>query len=215
MWKRYKLEMRFTRRLMAGVPKHPDLIKSWLEARAPSEAAFAAMENPTPLAELAEEVINQVGADATEINKIWCGFKSDDNGLYVDGYHIKSHLKDCANRLQLFIGIKALKAKLADKVAVEEEVCYLGRSEPDGYWEHPIHLKVTPQGPRSALKRNDYVERPTIAMHLMVLDDGVITTKLLEQILTYGSTMGFGAERGLGNGRYSYTLTELPDKPDG
>ena len=213
MWKRYELEMRITRRLMGGVPKHPDVIQAWLEARMPSEAAFAAMEDPTPLPELAEEVVSQVGAVETALNKVWCGFTFDEKGLYVDGYHIKSHLKDCANRLQLYTGIKALKAKVSDKVEVEEDRCYLGRSEPDGYWEHPVHVMTKP-GPRTALKRNDYIERPTITTHLLVLDDGVITTELLETILKFGSTKGFGAERGLGNGRYSFTLTELPaDKP--
>lgn len=201
MWLPYKLEMRLTGRLMAGVPKHPDIIKSWLEARAPTYAPPDAI----PLLELAEQVAEQMEAVATQENKIWCGFKSDEHGLYVDGYHVKAHLKDCANILQGHLGIRALKAKIANHVYVLEERCYLGKDEPDGYWEHPVHI-MTMQGPRSALKRNDYVEAPVLKVQLQVLDDKVITQKLLESILDYGSVHGFGAERGLGNGRYTYAL---------
>lgn len=207
----YNLHLQFLDKLMAGVPKHPDLIASWLEARKPSETAFAKLEDPILIPALAEQVITEVQAEATQENKVWCGFKVDtDRGLYVDGYHVKAHLKDLANILQAHTGIKNLKAKLADRLFILEPCLYLGKTEPDGYWEHPVHV-MTMQGPRSALKRNDYVERVTIDATLAILNDPVIKTPLLETILQLGSVKGFGAERGLGHGRYQFTLVTVPE----
>jgi len=208
MWNRYKVELCFVDKVMGGIPKHPDIIRSWLEARAPSEAAYARLDNPTPLAELAVAVAEEVNAEAVAENKVWSGFKGDSTGLYVDGYHLKSHLKDAANTLQKYQKVTGLKAKLANRVFVQEPKLYLGATEPAGYWEHPVHI-MTMQGPRSALKRNDYVEKAKLSATLLVLDDQVITEHLLWDLLSFGSVRGFGAERGLGHGRYEFTFVAI------
>lgn len=66
---------------------------------------------------------------------------------------------------------------------------------------------MTPQGPRSALKRNDYVLKPTIHATLLVLTkDSFVTEARIRALFEYGSVKGFGAERGLGHGRYTFTL---------
>ena len=208
MWSYYEVELRLTGRLMGGIPKHPDLIKAWLEARKPSEAAFARMENPTPIGTLAEQVAEQVEAEAIEANKVWVGFKHDkEKGLYVDSYHLKSHLKDAASVLRGYADIRNFKAKFSERVFMSDEPIYLSKDKPDGFWEHPVHV-MTLQGPRSALKRNDYVEGVTLQARFRVLADKVITEDTLQQMFEYGSVCGFGAERGLGNGRYTFTLTK-------
>lgn len=210
MWKRYEVKLDFTGRVMAGIPKHPDIIKSWLEARMPTFAPPDAV----PLEELADEVALAVSAVATQENKVWCGFMGDESGIYVPGFHLKAHLKDAANTTKDFQKIKALKSKVADRVFVEEDRLYFqqrGKKHvmtPDGYWEHAVHV-MTMQGPRSALKRNDYVENPVIIAHLRVLEDNVVKESVLRELFTYGSVRGFGSERGLGNGRYEFELKAL------
>jgi len=204
MWKLYKAELDFTGQLMGGIPKNADMIASWLEARAPKIAPPDAI----PLEVLADQIAEEVGASEDEEAKIWTGFKSDENGLYIEGSNLKAHLKDGANILKDMLGIKALKAKLADRVHVTTEKIYLGVEEPNGYWEHAVHV-MTRLGPRSALKRNDYVVKPSLVAEFRVLDDGVIKSETLENIFEFGGTRGFGAERGLGHGRYTYTLTEV------
>lgn len=219
MFNRYELVLNFTGQLMGGIPKHKDVIANWLEARQPSEAAFAKMKaatglpdgidvNITPIPELTEQVIYDMGAVDEKEAKVWCGFKKDETSLFLDGYHVKSHLKDNANILQKFMDAKALKSKLADRLFVLQPKLYLGVMEPTGYWEHPVHI-MTMQGPRSALKRNDYIETPSLSCTLQVLNDGLITGKIIDTILQFGSVKGFGAERGLGHGRYTYKLTEV------
>jgi hypothetical protein len=143
----YTVTMEFTGQLMGGVPKHPDMINSWLSARAPTHAP----PDGTPLPELAVAVQAAVSATENDENKVWTGFKSDDAGiLYVDGYHLKAHLKDLANILKDYLGVKAFKSKVADRLFVKESALYLltegplGEGtvlrEPAGYWEHPVHI---------------------------------------------------------------------------
>ena len=212
IWKLYGVKLQVTNRMMAGIPKNPDLIEAWLVARQPTEAAIARRrdngEEVTPIATLIEEVAEQVDNDDGAEERAWLGFKKDDEGLYIEGSNVKAHLKDCANVLQKILDFKALRSKLADRVYVVEEIVRLGVAEPSGYYEHPVHV-MTRQGPRSALKRNDYVERPLLAFTLRVLADGVIKEDLLRDIFEYGGTHGIGAERGLGYGRYE--LVELSE----
>lgn len=149
MWKRYEVVLQVTNELMAGIPKNPELIEAWLEARKPSEAEFrrrqAGGEEMKPVAELAETVAEEVKGDgsADDEERAWLGFKSDDQGLYIEGSNVKAHLKDCANILQKLLDMKALRSKLADRVYVEDARVYLdGKQEPDGYYEHPVHVKI-------------------------------------------------------------------------
>ena len=225
MWKFYDLKMRFRDRLMGGIPKNPDLIGDWLKARMPSDAAIinrrAAGETISSVETLAKEVEETI--EAVE-ERAWTGFQSDDNGLFVRQDHVKAHLKDCANVLRGLAEVTAFRSKVADRVFPEPPRIYLYSqvapaiginegdvfSEPDGYWEHPVHV-MTPRGKRSALKRTDYVSQPMIRLNLRVLDDKTITEKHLRDILEYGSVHGFGAERSLGNGQYEFTLTAQPE----
>lgn len=215
IWKRYAVELQVTNEFMAGIPKNPELIAAWLEARQPSEAAIARRrengEEITAVADLAKRVAEEVDPTDDAEEKAWLGFKKDSEGfLYIEGSNVKAHLKDCANVLQKLLDFKALRAKLADRVYVENERVHLGADEPTGYYEHPVHV-MTRQGPRSALKRNDYVMRPKLAFVLRVLDDNVIKEGLLRDVFEYGGTHGIGAERGLGYGRYTLEALEELD----
>lgn len=212
VWKRYQVVLQVTNEFMAGIPKNQDIIQTWLESRKPSDAAIAKRvasgEQVTPIPDLVAKIADEVAA-TDEAEKSWLGFKTDDEkGLYIEGSNVKAHLKDCSNILQKLLDMKAIRSKLADRVYVEDERVYLGKSDPDAYYEHPVHV-MTMQGPRSALKRNDYVNAPRLSFVLRVLNDGVITEGLLRTVFEYGGTHGIGAERGLGYGRY--TLEELTE----
>jgi len=174
--------------LMGGTPKNPELIRDWLEAK----------KAPEPEKNAAEI---EAGIDATE-ERSWCGFQSKDGlGLCLRGYHVKAHLKDCANVLKDIVDVKALRSKVADRIYVVEDYIPLGVSEPTAFFEHPVHV-MTRQGPRSALKRSDYVMRPRIVFTTRVLVDKVVTQEMLDQFFEYGGTHGIGSDRGMGFGRY-------------
>lgn len=196
MWKTYEVELRFTTPFASSTPKNPKDIESMLTAQAPSKPP----ENPTPLPELAEQIAEEVGA-TEEVERGYATFKRDENGLYYEARCIRAHIKDCANQLQGLLHIKALKAKVANKVYVEPAKIYLGKKEPDGSETRIIHA-LTMKGPRSSLKTIDYVDKPTLKFRLKVLEDGVIDRDILVSIFEYGGTHGAGQERNQDWGKY-------------
>ena len=214
IWKRYEVELQVTNELMAGIPKNPDLIGAWLESRQPTERQFEQRkkngEQMASIATLTETVAEEVDSTGGEEDKSWRGFKKDDAGLYIEGSNVKAHIKDCANVLQKIVEIRGLRSKVANRVYVEDERVHLGVQEPTDFHEHPVHV-MTRQGPRSALKRNDYVDKPRLCFVLKLLDEPnpEVDEDLLRSIFEYGGTHGIGAERGIGYGRY--TLEKLEE----
>lgn len=210
VWKEWDVELRFTNWLMGGTPKNPELIADWLEVRGvktPKNNPFLGELQPRDMEAEAEEI--KAGIEATE-ERSWCGFQSQNGqGPCLRGYHVKAHMKDCANILKGILDVKALRSKVADRCYVVDDYIPLGVKEPSGYFEHPVHV-MTAQGPRSALKRSDYVDSPTIKFRLRVLADKVVDKALLEHIFEYGGTHGMGSDRGMGFGRYELVgLTEM------
>jgi hypothetical protein len=189
---------------MGGTPKSPELIRDWLEAR----------RAPDP-EKNAEEI--EAGIEASE-DRSWCGFQRQDGvGLCLRGYHVKAHIKDCANILRSLlpkrvkgdgteVGV-AWRSMVADRCYVVEDYIPLGVQEPSGFFEHPVHV-MTRQGPRNALKRTDYVDKPKVEFTLKVLADKAVTEDILRQLFEYGGTHGMGSDRGMGFGRYEIAELE-------
>jgi len=202
MWKKYEVELHFTTQFASSTPKNPKDIEAMLLARAPSKPP----ENPTPLPELAEQVAEEVEA-AEEVERGYATFKRDEKGLYYEARCVRAHIKDCANVLQTWLGIKALKSKVANRVYVEPDKIYLDKSEPDGNETRIVHA-MTMKGPRSSLKTIDFVDKPVLKFTLKVMDDGVIDEKILKAIFEYGSEHGMGQERSQDWGKYEMVRLE-------
>ncbi len=196
MWAKYEVELKFTTPSASSTPKNPKDTVAMLEARMPAKPP----EDALPLPELAEQVAIEVGA-TVEVERGYATFKRDDNGLYYEARCVRAHIKDCANQLQGLLNIKALKAKVANRVYVEPARIYLEKAEPDGNETRIIHA-MTMKGPRSSLKTIDYVDKPTLKFRLKVLDDGVIDEEILKAIFEYGSEHGMGQERSQDWGKY-------------
>jgi len=77
--------------------------------------------------------------------------------------------------------------------------------DPDGCIESAIHV-MTPRGPRSALKRCDYVQQATASFEIWVAG-ATVTTKDLKELLMLGQEVGLGASRSQGYGKF--TLEEF------
>jgi hypothetical protein len=83
---------------------------------------------------------------------------------------------------------------------------YLGVTEPTGYDEGPIHVD-TARGPRSAIKRVDFVDRPTVTFEVWVLSTASgetrhIGEKDLVKMLTFSQENGCGSDRSQGRGKF-------------
>lgn len=208
LWRRFSLVLTIRDRLIGGIPKSPDMIEGWLNAVVKDESRMrqaaaetvAAMTPQAPTVEQMEELSE----------KAWVGFKANKEGLYYEGRCLKAAFKEAANVLRPKLDITALKARVAERLFVEEDILPLGVVQPDGFRETPIHA-MTPQGPIHALKRADYVTAPTLRCTLKLLDeayttktnkDKILPEVVLEALLLYMAENGIGAERSQGAGKF-------------
>jgi len=222
MWKKYEVELQMTGYFAASLPRTREEIEKMLEHRMPAKPP----EDFIPLDELAGEVLEKVNpskgerlgvneeAEEEELKYGWATFPRNEDGLYYEGRCVRGHLKDCANQVKDAIKpeVKALKAKVANKVYVMTDVIPLmvdsiQVKEIVGTVQRFVQV-MTRQGPRSTIKYVDYLEKPVLTFRLNVLDDGIITDDIQNDIFEYGSIHGMGQERSQGWGRYTFTDTE-------
>jgi len=203
MWQTIKARMDFTERLCGSVPQSKEIVNVWLDSRKPKVKS----PDGKSLKEIEEEVLATIEQDE---ERTTLGFQSDDQGFFVRGGTVKAHLKDCANQIKDIMRIKAFRAKIANKLYLREYRVYLLKDgqpvkESDGSFVQTVHV-MTPQGPRTGLKTIHYVERPSLQFVLQLLEDSEVKPETITRIFEYGSVHGYGGERGMGEGRYSYQL---------
>lgn len=206
MFTEYRLNLTIDR-LVGGIPRHPEIVRRWQEARW--------SDNPSAtLDEAVTETVEELGSQALseeQVEGIWTGFAEKDGHLVLEERNVKAMLKESANIVkslpEALVRGKAipLRSKLAERVYVHPKWIDLGVTEPTGTIERPIHV-MTQRGPRTALKRTDYVDDVKLDLTLEVLDDGVITEQRLRLILDHASRNGLGTDRSQGNGTFAYTL---------
>lgn len=219
MWKVYDLKFTFTAPFGASIPRTAKEIMAMLEHRQPSEAVVRARveagETVTPIVEIAERVVAEVGADDEEWQPGWATFKRDDKGIYYEARCVRAHIKDCALQVATVVDVKNFRAKVANKVYVRPECLRLfdaeGKLKVEPQATETRYIQVmTRQGPRSSVKYVDYLEPPTVmSCQLQVLDDGMLGPDLdasLKAIFDYGMIHGMGQERSQQWGQYEYEL---------
>ncbi len=215
MWNRYEVELRMTGYFAASLPRTREEIEKMLLNRIPTKIP----EDFIPLDVLADEVAEKVGTteetEEEEVKYGWATFPWNDDGLYYEGRCVRGHLKDCANQVKDVIKpeVRALKAKVANKVYVMTDIIPLMVNgaqvkEITGTVQRFVQV-MTRQGPRSTIKYVDYLEKPVLTFRLNVLDDGIITSDILNFIFEYGGIHGMGQERSQGWGRYTFTIRKL------
>lgn len=136
------------------------------------------------------------------------------------GGTIKAHIKDCARIISSFNakmkGERSFAVKVLNCLYVGEYwVPILKAGNPtkksDGTFDKAVHV-MTPQGQRNALKRIHFINEPTMAFHLSVMQSpkgDVVNRKDIETLLTYGAVHGYAGERGDGEGRYTFKVEEV------
>ena len=208
MWNKYKVTMRFINRVCGSVPQSKELVPIWLKSRMPKKEP----DNSRSMDEIEKEVLDSI--EESE-EKTTLSFQQNGNGMYVRGGTIKAHLKDCANQIKDAIKpkIKAFRSKVANKVYIDEYVVHLLKDgkpvkESDGAFEQPVHV-MTMQGPRNALKVINFIENVEMTFTLGILHDKEITIDRIREVFEYGSIHGYGGERGMGEGRYGFTIEDM------
>jgi hypothetical protein len=203
----YRITLRTIEKLAGGVPKNPDLIRSWVEA--------STGHKDTKSEELTEAAKEQMIDEVSE--KSWNGFFRDpDKGIYIEARCVKAMFKECASVLRITtqkIGSKQILQHGFEVKSLDGGArLYLGRDQADGYDESPIHV-VTPQGPRTAIKRVDYVENVELTFEVWVLTTHAaekrhVGEEDLKRMLALGQENGLGADRSQGQGKFEVTAFE-------
>jgi len=204
-WDVYRVELEFVREIVGGIPKNPEVIKAWVMSRAKRSG-----KTEEEAKKLVEKISEEVDADV-EAEKTWVTFKKDENGLYLEDRNVKAMFREAFSVLGLFSGKGAIARKqlFQHGFVIKPWRIYFKRNgklirEPDGFHERTIHV-MTMLGPRSALKREDYVKPPvTVEFEVWIVKSrGVITEEHLRDALEVASeAIGLGASRSQGFGRF-------------
>lgn len=229
----YRTQLQFRGKIAGGIPKDPKVIEGWLRAKA---GVTQDEEVRHMMVRTLIELGAELASDETDMDKIikaseemaddvkTNGFKSDENGLYIEGRQVKAALKESANCL--WAGDqdwgktrKGAKNFIAEHVFVKEDSIYLGVTEPTGVSLHIPHIKGK-DGTRSALQYVEYVLRPLISLTVQVdaLAEAELskeTKKLVSvntarwsQLWQHMQENGLGAMRGQGYGQFDVVLWE-------
>lgn len=228
MWIEYPLALTFTTPLCGGVPRHDDVVRPWIEARAASEAKLRAMPDAKGLDEVVAEHAETTDKldDTIEeaLAKKWIGFSRDETGLFVRAANVRAHLKDCAQVLARGMksatppngckAIKQFKAKFVDAVYVREDRLHILNGDGTAYaqasgFRDATMSVMTAQGPRQCIKRIDYCDPASLKCTLQLLESSEVCREHLIACLDYGKVHGFGQDRSLQFGRYEYELGEV------
>lgn len=217
-WKNLTVVIKPRTRIVGGTPTDPKMIENWLKANMPNVTE----EERAKLAATTVEAVKDTVDEAA--GKMWTTFKRDEKGIYIEGRQLKAAFKEAANILREALmkqetkgdakrsRFTGLRAKLAEHLYVEDDRLYFlkdGKPVKDisGTEERPINV-MTMQGPRTALKRIDYVSPDGIEIraHVRYLDAGIIDEDLIHVLLDYMGWNGLGADRSLGSGQFTATV---------
>lgn len=190
------------------------------QARAEEKRVRAGVKTLDEVRQERQDTVDPL-TEVSEQDKVWVGFSRDEKGLFVRGANLRAHLKDCAG----VVGPHAKKgavpdmptvlnfrSKAVNAIYIEEDRLHILNSEGQvakeatGFRDATLSV-MTAQGPRTCLKRVDYIE-PAVIKATILLYPGEITRDWINVLLEYGRVHGFGQDRSLQFGRYTYELGE-------
>lgn len=226
----YRVKVQFRERVLGGMPKNPEIVAAWL----------AAMEaNP----KLKSDLASQYGAPATpegyakevklatyegdeptqEEERVWCGFRENEVGLYLAPHQVVAALMDSASSSRL------TTSRVGSKNIIARNLWVRDAGAPSNPLTSPLYFRPmkrtadgrdefgsrvnTPKGPRSTLHRYDYIEGAEMEWIISVLpvggkDGSFIREQELRGLLAIAQEHGLGAARPRGYGRFDVTAFE-------
>jgi len=210
----WKAVLQFRDTVEGGVPKDPEMIRTWILAKvSKGELKMEPQEVEELIRTTAQEVIVQEEEAEEETSKeqvtrrklkaSWCGFKSDENGLYIEARQVHAMLKECANTLKLTRQIPGLRQVLQHGTHIKPVKIYLSKKEPDGIREAIAQTRFG-----SAFKRNDYVKNAEITVEIYYADVGFLSDDNYKKVMVVAQENGLGANRSQGVGKFDILQLE-------
>jgi hypothetical protein len=215
-YRTYTTTIRFRDRLVGGIPAADpdadsvDLYEKWARGQGVENAPGFDQTLPESLAADPDMPVAVADIAGPQMK-----FRSNDDGLYVEARQVKAMLREAAQRLGMIKTTRGTRQVLQHDIHVRgldgSQKLPLGCQEPDGTDMRPISI-VTPQGPRTALKRFDYVTERELTFVIRVLaggvGDGIVGPEQLRDMLELGGDLGLGADRSQGEGTFEVVAFE-------
>lgn len=230
LFTRYQCSLRFTDKILGGIPKNPKTIEGWIRSQAgvDSEEEIKQMMLRT-LIDLGAEVTPEMSyEELTEASeklaavKQTNGFKINSQGLYIEDRQVKAMIKEAVAILYPWgskdsngkdigkwgVTKKAARSYLAETVFVNPAQINLCKDdepvrEPDGTEMMIIHASG-PRGKVNSLSYSEYVENAELSFYVDVLRDS-IQTEYWPEIWVFCEQNGLGASRSQSYGKFEVT----------
>jgi len=205
--------------IAGGIPSDPKVAEGWLKTKLADKDDLIrdlVMEVMIERRVTTDEAVAIVD-ESKHIN----GFKRDpERGLYWEGRCLKAAMKEAVS-IAVNAGhlsaknvwgkpdsksfLKGVRNWWPEHVFIREDRLFLGVTEPTGISQRFVHVN-TPQGKRSAIQCEEYVENAVI--DFTVDSDYDIPEDQWAMIWLTGEQNGVGSSRSQGFGRYSVTKWE-------
>jgi hypothetical protein len=218
-WNTYRVTIASRERIVGGIPIVPegadraDIYEKW--ARGQGVEQDPDFEEPLHAA-LAVDPDMPVALAEEDVQGLETGFRHDAGGIYIEARQLKALLREAAQRLGLIktkrgarqviqhdLHVRALDG--SQKLRLHDATTMEVLTAPTGKDRRPISV-VTRQGPRTSIKRFDYVADAIILAELRVLaggvGDGILGEQELRAMLELGQELGLGADRSQGEGTF-------------
>lgn len=208
LFKIYDVQLVAENRIAGGTTRNPKLIEGWLRSKAKINDRDALdemilqtmrdmdMEFPDDMP--IDEVIDHVVKNNQDKNTL--GFRSNENGLYLESRCIMAALREAVNTRYPWPVAKwgptkkTAKSWFVERACIYPEAIPLGRFEPDGIFQHTGHVSG-PSGKRSTLTNYEFVKDAILDFELHVADHCEINKDQWENIWNQVGKGGIGAFR--------------------
>lgn len=201
-------------RIAGGTPTDPKVAENWLRTK------LGAQTDDVVRNQVAEVITDrgvspEVAVEIVNRNRHLNGFKRDDNGLYIEGRHLKAAIKEavsCAVAVGKLpsrswgLTNKGSKAFVAEHICVVEDKLPLGLMEPTGIAQRFVS---THNG--TGIQYEEYCDDVEIAF--TVITDHKFPDEQWAMLWLTGEQQGIGATRSQGYGRYTVTKWETTRSP--
>lgn len=233
IWTKYHVRWDFITSLCGSVPADPEVVRTWLDSRKPTVQPPGSRS----IDEINEEVLDTIvrGEEFEEKDCNILTFQRHNGICCMRAATIRAHLKENARKIGAYhVGKidkeRAFATTFVDCVYPDPAVYWVPILRPDGTpvtkhdgeRDKAIHI-WTPQGPRNALKRFEWIEPARMDFTLFVLNAAgtrpgkkgepplalpSVSEKDLATVMSLGMVKGYAGERSDGEGKYLFTISK-------
>jgi hypothetical protein len=201
-------------RIAGGTPTDSKVAEGWLRTKLGEQSDDIVRQQVAEVM-LERGVAAEEAVELVNANRHLNGFKRDDNGLYIEGRHLKAAIKEAVS-CAVAVGKlpsrgwgatnKGSKAFVAEHICVVEDKLPLGLMEPTGIAQRFVH---THNG--TGIQYEEYCD--DVDIDFTILTDHKFPEDQWAMLWLTGEQQGIGATRSQGYGRYTVTKWETVRSP--